>query len=192
MDTENFIYFINKAYKLETSPFWKWINEKGKQTDWAKIAEFGWLAHDGLQEEDMESFCLNLRFFIQPRDGFSIPLIALKAQNLPEKYAEHKNRIANAVATLEDKLNEKSLIQIYDDRITTNLDVFDVLFYGGIVHANKEKRVEFHRLVTSGDFSYFVFRSFVCTLHHYRNCIQTLAYHLYHYLDKIGVKVTER
>lgn len=139
----------------------------------------------------MDSFCLNLRLLIQQKDGFSISRIASEAQKLPEEFAEHKDGIANAVATLNDKLNEQSLIQIFDDRITTNNDVFDVLFYGGIVHANPSKRTEFRRLVRSGDFSYFVFSTFVSTLYHYRNCIQTLAYHLYHYLDKTGVKVTE-
>ena len=158
-------------------------NRRGP-SDFEKIAAGDWLAHDGLSPEALDSFCLTLRLLIQDQDGFSIRKVLALTEAWPPLHASRRDAIRLAIDTLRIELNKRSLIQFTDGRATTSGDVFDIIFYGGIAHANPEKRDKFRRLTSAGLFSYFVFQAFTATLFHYRNCIQTVAFHIVHYLDE--------
>ncbi|MCK6405941.1 MAG: hypothetical protein L6Q60_07975 [Rhodocyclaceae bacterium] len=185
------ILFAEKAYKLENSPFWKWVSSRRGPSDIERIVAGDWLAHDGLSPEALDSFCLTLRLLIQDQDGFSIRKVFTIAEGWPEHYASRRNAIRLAIEKLHVELNKRSLIQFNEGRNTTNGDVFDIIFYGGIAHANPGKRDQFRRLTTAGLFSYFVFQAFSATLFDYRNCIQTVAFHIVQYLDEASCRAMQ-
>jgi hypothetical protein len=141
---DELLLFVEKAYKLETSPFWKWLSNRRGPSDIERIVAGDWLAHDGLTPEALDSFCLTLRLLIQDQDGFSIRKIAAIADAWPEDHASRREEIHRAV---------KSLF------------------------------CEFKKLTNAGLFSYFVFQAFTDVLFHYRNCIQTIAFHLVQHLE---------
>lgn len=178
------ILFVEKAYKLETSPFWQWLRNRRGPSDIERILAGDWLAHDGLSPEAFDSFCLTLRLLIQDQDGFSIRRVLAIAEAWPDLYAQRLNAIRLAIEKLRLELRKRSLIQFIEGRETTNGDVFDIIFYGGIAHANPGKRDNFRRLTSAGLFSYFVFQAFTSVLFHYRNCIQTVAFHLAKHLEE--------
>lgn len=152
-----------------------------------RIVAGEWLAHDGLNQDALEAFCLNLRLLIQDRDEFSIRQISEISKSWPAEHQKEKYEIEQAVATLQEQLSRKSLVSIYEDRVTTNKELFDVIFYGGIAHSNPEKRELYKKLVESGFFSYFVFSAFSETIFFYRNCIMSIARNLaHHVVDRYG------
>lgn len=150
-----------------------------------------WLSHDGLSPEALDSFCLTLRLLIQNQDGFSIRKINSLAEKWQNTYAIYREAIQQAIKDLNDKLNSRSLVQFRGCEETTNRDVFDAIFYGGIVHLNPGKRDLFRQLKNSGLFSFFLFQSFIGILFHYRNCIQTVAFNIARYLDAQAADASE-
>lgn len=178
MPSSEFDYFVLKARKLEKSSFWLWLNTRRGQSDIPRIIQGNWLAHDQLNPDEMEAFCLNLRLLIQDQDGFSIRRISQLASQWPERYETQRSGIQQAVLHLNVELDKASLVSIFKDKPTCNRDLFDVIFYGGLAHANPGKREQYERLVHSGFFSYFVFNAFCATLFHYRNCIQAIAHYV--------------
>jgi hypothetical protein len=187
----NLVLFVERAHKLETSSFWQWLSNRRGPSDIEKIAAGEWLAHDGLSQDSLEAFCLNLRFLIQPRDGFSVEQVAAIAASWPDEYALQGEKIQSAVAVLVHQLGKRCLVQLTDSKVTTNWDLFEVVFYGGIAHANPSKRDQFKSLTNAGLFTYFVFQAFSEVLFYYRNCIQALAFHVTQYLDSVSCRAHE-
>jgi len=170
--------FILRARKLEHSAFWQWQNQRPIHVDHAAIVAGNWLAYEGLREEDLESFCLNLRLLIQDRDGISVRRIAEYVTDWPEAHAEYKFAVRAAVDTLNDRLSRPCSVSLSKSGKTTNRELFDVLFYGGLVHSDQLMRDEYRRIINAGLFSYFVFTAFWAVLHNFRNCIQSMAHHI--------------
>jgi hypothetical protein len=108
---DELLLFVEKAYKLETSPFWKWLSNRRGPSDIERIVAGDWLAHDGLTPEALDSFCLTLRLLIQDQDGFSIRKIAAIADAWPEDHASRREEIHRAVKSLFCELNKRSLVQ---------------------------------------------------------------------------------
>ena len=185
--TKDVKLFVEVVAKLEESPFRKWIKQKGHETNYQLLFDKSLIKRTGLREEDLESFCLNLRLIIQNRDNMSIDCMKRYVNNLDNEFSELKNIINHATSTLHREINGKSLTQFRNDNIeTTYHHVFDVLFYGGLAHKDVVKREMFETLVSSGLFSYFVFTDFISAILRYRNCYAIMGYHLYHHLVEIG------
>ncbi|MBS1208558.1 MAG: hypothetical protein H6R19_956 [Proteobacteria bacterium] len=180
---DELILFVETAYKLEKSTFWQWATQRRGASDMGRIIAGDWLSHDGLSPEALDSFCLTLRLLIQDQDGFSIRKINSLSEEWQSTYAIYREAIQHATQDLNGKLNSRSLVQFRGREETTNRDVFDTIFYGGIVHLNPAKRELFRRLRDSGLFSFFLFQSFVGILFHYRNCIQAVAFNIVRYLE---------
>ena len=170
--------FIVRARKLERSAFWRWQDQRPTRVDHAAIVAGNWLAYDGLREEDLDSFCMNLRLFIQGRDGFSIRQMSQHVALWPEAHAEQKAKVQHAADALNERLDRPCLVSLSKDRKSTNRELFDVLFYGRLVHSDQLKRNEYSKMVTAGLLSYFVFTAFWGVLCDYRNCIQIMAHHM--------------
>lgn len=185
--TEELTRFIKRAERLLTSAFWGWLTRRREAADMERIIAGEWLAHDELNIDEFEAFCLNLRYFIQPRDGYSIMQVKAIASKWPEAHAELREIVLKAVETLDARLADKSLVNIRDEGHTSNLDLFEVVFYGGIAHENADKREQFETIVNSGLFAYFAFQAFQYSLFHYRNCILDLAWSAEKYLMREGV-----
>jgi hypothetical protein len=180
--TTSLEYFLLRATKLENSNFWKWLNTRREQSDIGEIIEGNWLAHDKLNPEELEAFCLNLRFLIQPRDGISYEMIAEIASFWPDTYEVERKGVKDAAARLNLALDSKAMVSMSPEKKTTNRELFEIIFYGEIAHANPGKREQFKTLVSSGLFSYFVFNTFCSVLFHYRNCIQSVAHFVARYV----------
>lgn len=170
--------FILRAHKLERSAFWQWQNQRPVHVDHAAIVAGNWLAYDGLREEDLDSFCLNLRLLIQDRDGISIRKMSQHVALWPDAHAEQKSAVQVAVATLNERLDRPCLVSLSTTGKTTIHELFSVLFYGGLVHSDELMREEYRRVIKAGLFSYFVFTAFWGVLCDFRNCIQSVAHHM--------------
>lgn len=177
-----FEHFVLHARKLERSSFWKWLNTRRGQSDMERIIGGDWLAHDKLNPEELDAFCLNLRLLIQDQDGFSIRQVAKMASRWPDAYEAEREGVAGAVAKLHSALDSKASVSLSPETPTTNRELFDIIFYGGLAHANPGKREQFEALVSSGLFSYFVFHAFSSVLFHYRNCFQSIAHFVARYV----------
>ena len=171
--------FVSKSRKLEKSAFWEWQNRLPLHADQSRIKAGDWLAYEWLREEDLDSFCLTFRLFIQDQDGLSIRQIAKLVETWPSQYQKEKEAIRAAVENLRGRLSRPCVISLgAGPQKTTNKAFFDVLFYGGLAHSNPGKRADYEHLVNSGLFSQFVFNAFWAILCDYRNCIQTMAHHI--------------
>ena len=186
MSIENAKLFIKTSTKLEKSPFWDWVRKTNKSPTNDRIKSPTLINHEDLQEEYLESFCLNLRFLIQNRDGLSIFEMKKFALTFDDKYEDYQKGIVEATDTLKKMLDSNSLVQLETCKPTTYRYIFDVIFYGGLVHIDTNKRYEYQKLERSGFFSFFVFNDFEQAILYYRNCYAQISYNLYHYLDEIG------
>lgn len=186
-NTRELTRFVQRAERLLTSDFWIWLSHKRGAADMERIIAGEWLAHDGLNIDQFEAFCLNLRYFIQPRDGYSIKQVEKIASRWPDTHKDLRQGVFQAVEEMEARLSDACLVNIQDEGKTTNLELFDLIFYGGIAHENTDKRDEYQRIVTSGVFAYFAFQAFQYSLYYYRNCILHLAWNAEKYLQREGV-----
>ena len=169
--------FILRARKLEKSAFWRWQNALPIRANWEAIAAGNWLAYEGLREEDLDSFCLTLRLLIQDRDNLSIRKVSQLVEMWPPDYDEQKAAIREAVTSLNERLDGACIVSIHNGR-TTKRELFETLFYGGLVHSDPHKREAYAKLISSGPFSGLVFSAFWAVLCDFRNCIQTMAHHI--------------
>lgn len=190
-DLDNLQRFVKRAERIVTSSFWVWMQSRHGASDIEKILVGEWLAHDGLNKEAFESFCLNLRQMIQDADGYSMRQVGEIAEKWGVDHYDLRDELREARAVLASRLNQPCLVRIYDNRATTNRELFDVVFYGGVVHENVGKRDEFERITNAGMFGYFVFFAFLGILFYYRNCILRMAVHVEKYLMREGVIAAE-
>ncbi|MDL2185619.1 hypothetical protein P5706_15650 [Pseudomonas sp. ChxA] len=186
-DIDSLKRFTHRAGRIISSEFWIWMTRKRGQSDMARIIAGEWLAHDGLNIDELEAFCLNLRLLIQGRDGFCIRDIGLISDGWGSKHDDLKKTIKDARAELHKNLAAPSMANIKEaGEVTTNAELFDLVFYGGLVHEDKVMRHEFDRLVKSGVFSFFLFQSFRGVLFHYRNCIVRVGKASLEWLEREG------
>ncbi|MEE4232349.1 hypothetical protein V2I85_12305 [Pseudomonas viridiflava] len=179
--------FVARAERIVSSAFWGWLTRKRWQADMACIIGGDWLAHDGLNIDEFEAFCLNLRLLIQGADGICIRQIAAIADGWTPEHDDLKAVIAEARLELKRNLATRCLVNIKDvGEQTTNAELFDVVFYGRMVHDDKKKRKEFARLAKAGLFSFFLFEAFTGILFHYRNCILHVGWASEQWLKREG------
>jgi hypothetical protein len=96
-----------------------------------------------LDAEDVDAFVLTGRFFVQDRDGVSFRTLAkiYDTQEIPAELATH-------FRAQRDKLNQHldaPFPLTVDDATWTRREVFDTFLYGGLSHADREKRQLFNR-----------------------------------------------
>jgi hypothetical protein len=183
---EPYELFIEKAEKLELSSFWKWLRDNRFNANMDNIIAGDWLSYKDFNRDSLDAFSLNLRLLINDQDGISIRSIGEMSQQWPRKYDDLKENIAIERAKLKAYLEDKALVQIFENKETTNYDVFDVVMYGGIAHCNPKSRVLFKHVTEAGVFSYFLFSNFSDVNVNYRNCIVNVSYHVMQYLKHEG------
>lgn len=183
MMDEELQLFVEKAYRLKMSNFSKWATTVKNQSDLDKIIAGDWLAYDGLSIDELDAFCLNLRLLIQPRDNISIWQIRDISKKWAVDYSNFCDDIESSVCKLDQELHKKSLVQIYQDKVTFKKDLFGIIFYGGIVHVNPDKRRLFKTISSSGLFSLFIFQAFIDVVFCYMNCIQKIAFNIVQYYN---------
>lgn len=124
-----------------------------------------WICADGVDEDSVDAFVLNLRLLVQDQDGFSIRCLAEAVyeegsvpSDLHQRFDSARNkwqRHKSQICLLKHPLGEGNF---------SNGELFDVLMYGGLAHANAEKVELFTMLTKSGAISAFVFSGFLKSL----------------------------
>ncbi|WP_458370756.1 hypothetical protein [Pseudomonas fluorescens] len=186
-DVESLERFVYRAERIVAHSFWNWLTSYHDHADIARIVAGDWLAHDGLNIDEFEAFCLHLRLLIQGLDGISIRQIAAIADGWQPEHDDLKDVIRKARKELEKNLNAKCFVNIKDvGEVTTNAELFDVVFYGRMVHEDRVKRKEFERLANAGLFSFFLFQAFTGILFYYRNCILRVGWAADQWLKREG------
>jgi hypothetical protein len=104
------------------------------------VSTTSFIMHQDLIEEDLESFCLNLKLLIQDRDDLSIRCMKIFSNLFDQKYSKHKIEIHEATKKLQACLKCKSLVQLEGNKVTTYQNIFDIILFGFLVHIDKEKR----------------------------------------------------
>ena len=97
----------------------------------------------GADEEAILALATTLRFFVQDRDGISLSQIADIYQSLPVE--EMAKKSARSAVENVDKYLDGGLGFAFNGEVTTNRRLFEVVMYGGLAHANDDKRIEYER-----------------------------------------------
>ncbi|MFZ0050731.1 MAG: hypothetical protein WAK96_03065, partial [Desulfobaccales bacterium] len=76
MDIMPLILFNEKVDRLERCRLTKRMANPSYKIQYDKIMNREWIAFEDVSEDDVDSFVLNLRLLIQPRDCFSIKCLS--------------------------------------------------------------------------------------------------------------------
>jgi hypothetical protein len=95
----------------------------------------------GADEDAILALAMTLRFFVQERDGISLWQIAEIYESLPLEEMEKKSA-RSAVDSL-DKYLDTPCGFVVNGEAMTNRRLFEVFMYGGLAHANSDKRLEY-------------------------------------------------
>ena len=133
--------FNEKAEKLLNTRFVRYLQEtrklsvtisaeKGQEVKVTRI----------LPDQDaIEAFVLTFRFFIQGNEKSSFRQLSKKYEVLPIS-SELKKNFNDWRNGLNDYLDKKISIKIYDKH-PSRRELLDIFIYGGLAHANPQKKV---------------------------------------------------
>jgi hypothetical protein len=121
------------------------------QLDYGRLASGQWLAIDGVTEDNIDAFVLNVRLLTQTGDGLSIREIANSYEGLPSDNAVRID-FENARAKWNNHKAKCTTLKhpTEDGNISYEL-LFDTILYGGLAHVNPRK-VDFFRWLTTQGF----------------------------------------
>lgn len=156
--------FNEKVYRLERCGLTKRMASPRYKIQPDKIMNRNWIAFDGVSEDDVDSFVLNLRLLIEPRDCFSIKCLSkiYKKDDVPDDlskaFDEQKQK-------WEIYLNSMSVLTKpgSSDKISNGY-LFDRIFYGGLAHQDRKKVNDFYNLTKQGAYSTIVCGIFLISL----------------------------
>lgn len=133
-----------------------------------------WICADGVTEDAVDAFVLNVRLLVQDRDGFSISQLAAfyDCEGVP---GELKERFSVARKRWTAHAAHIAPFRKPDGKANfTYGELFEVLLYGGLAHANPDKVALFYRLTTQGAASAFVFACFMRSLQHLLETVRAI------------------
>lgn len=135
--------FNEKVEKLQALSFTKRIfsEESGFRLEGQSGGEVrGW--RYGPDEESVDAFVLTFRFFIQDNENSSLRKMARmyselgKAELVSEPLVQEFCEMRDTVNAL---LDSATFVRVGDNQLT-NRELFDVFMWGGLAHANIEKK----------------------------------------------------
>ena len=174
MDIIPLILFNEKVNRLDNCRLTKRMENPHYKIQHDKIMNLDWIAVDGVLPDDVDAFVLNLRFLIQDRDGFSIRCLS-KIYEKDEVPEELSAAFAEQRQIWKTHLNSMSLLKKPGGiEKYSNEDLFNILFYGGLVHQDKKYLNEFLVLTKQGAFSAFVFGFFISSLNTILNVVRNI------------------
>ncbi len=160
------ILFNERVERLGRSVLAKRMENPRYRLDFAKMTDRDWISVDGVSEDAVDAFVLNTRLLIQERDGFSIQRLANEIYSSEKVPQALRNRFHEQCEKWKHHMNSLSIIRYPADQDLnfTNCELFEILLYGGIAHANRDKVNLFSILTRSGAYSSIVCTSFLSTL----------------------------
>jgi hypothetical protein len=158
--------FNERADRLKRSALAKRMKNPHYVLDYQRVMKREWISADGVTEDAVDAFVLNIRLLIQDQDGFSIRALADDVYCLDCVPLELRHRFSKQREIWNEHRNQQSIFRHFSEpRNFTNGELFDVLMYGGLAHANRDKVALFHALTKQGAYSSVVCASF---LHSFR------------------------
>jgi len=167
--------FNERVEKLRRSGLAQRMADPHYTLDYERMMRREWLAWDGVTETTVDAFVLNIRLLREPRDGFSIDQLAKKVYALESIPADLRSGFVEQRQRWHEHTDRPSVFEHPDeDRNFTNGELFDVLMYGGIAHANHDKVRMFHALTTQGAYSAIIGASFLSSLQLFMEVLQAI------------------
>jgi hypothetical protein len=118
----------------------------------------------GPDDESIDSFVLTFRFFIQDNEKSSFRNIAKIYQALPIS-EEIKHRFSKARDVLNNFLESPPPIRYnIDNEVPNNRRILEVFVYGGLAHANPEKKKTYDRWTRNPETRALLINAFVTIL----------------------------
>ncbi|MDD5584716.1 MAG: hypothetical protein PHV55_06650 [Candidatus Omnitrophica bacterium] len=175
--------FNEKVDKLINSRFVKHIQEnKGlKVSIKSSVGEKVGISHNLPDQDAIDAFVLTVRFFIQDNESTSL-------HNMAELYTEISvsQNIKDDFNYVRDKLNselsKKSMFNLQGKNLTRR-EVFDTFIYGGLAHAEAEKKEDFDKWMRIEPLAAFITAEFNNVLIYFLDCIA--------YIKKVNLRALE-
>jgi hypothetical protein len=101
----------------------------------------------GADEEATLALAVTLRFFVQERDGISLEQVARIYDSLPVP-DQYKQSAQRAFESIEVYMDSPAGFN-FNGETVTNRRLFNVFMYGGLAHANDDKRTEYEAWINS-------------------------------------------
>lgn len=164
--------FNSQAEKLLNSPFVKEVLLGEVK------CSFSWEAGNGMEisstdinENDLDAFILNLRFFVQNNEKISIGNLA-KAYDESDFPQDLKDSVRVARNQLNDFLDSSMVFQ-WPDGADTYREHFNIIMYGALAHMNETKSELFQKWISDPFISHQVWTLFLMVL---QNILATISY----------------
>lgn len=174
-DERSLILFNERVERLLRSPLAKRMDDPSFTLSYKKVIDRDWICFDGVTEDAVDAFVLNIRVLLQERDGFSIKCLAngvYADQAIPKDLVD---RFGRAMDRWDTHLIQHSLIKHFSEsRNFTNRELFEIIMYGGLAHGNPDKDKIFFWLTKQGAFSAFVFANFLESLRLLLDVVRTI------------------
>lgn len=173
--TQTLILFNEKVDRLTRSELAKRMENPQYKLDYERMGKKEWISVNGVTEDAVDAFALNIRLLVQDRDGISI-----------RKLAEDVYVDSSVPIELRDRFNGQRQEWIKhtqqptmfkhstEGRNYTYGELFEIIMYGGLAHLNGDKVNLFSRLTKQGAFSSFVCVSFLHTLRTFLDVVRNI------------------
>ncbi len=165
--------FNEKADKLVNSRFIKYIQENGLKVSIKSSVEEGVNISVVFPDQDaIDAFVLNLRFFIQDREPSSL-------HNMDKLYNETvitptlKSDFASIRNKLNSELDKKTSIN-WKGKDITYREIFMAFVYGELSHVNPDKKAIFDAWMKDKYFASFIAAEFHNILFYFVHCIANI------------------
>jgi hypothetical protein len=140
-----------------------------------QIIKRQWISLDGITEDDIDSFVLNVRLLMQDNDGYSIQCLANEVYSQCDVPKELKDEFNKNRHNWHDYIESSSIFEHFNKvRNFTNKELFDIILYGGLAHSNRDKVALFYIITNAGLFSSVVCAWFLNALHIFMGIIRNI------------------
>jgi hypothetical protein len=176
MDLNVLTLFNERVARLNRSRLATCMKNPNYVLSYDRFMNGEWICAEGIDEDTVDAFILNVRLLIQDNDGFSISCLAKNIYTDTAVPDDLRERFGN---TREKWQKHSELTSLFKhpsrDGNFLNKELFDVLMYGGLAHANRDKVDLFMMLTRRGAVSAFVFSHFLKTLRLMLEVVNTIA-----------------
>lgn len=175
MFNDRLFLFNERVDRLDRTTLAKRLGDPQYTLSYHRMMNREWISADGVSEDDVDAFVLNVRLLIQDRDGISIRKLAENVYSSPtvpgslqQQFAQHRQRWC------DHKTQPSMFRHLTEDRNFTNGELFDILMYGGLAHVDSTKVDHFYQLTKQGAFSSMVFASFLVSLRLFLQVVRSI------------------
>jgi hypothetical protein len=118
----------------------------------------------GADEDSTLALVTTLRFFVQERDGITLEQLADLYETLPVE--ERAKTSARGAANANNEYLERPCGFGLNGDSCTNREVFEIFMYGGLAHANEDKRPKYEERMrgTAAPIMQFIFEDIAASI----------------------------